>query len=270
MRSEHTINSLQSCVGKTANVKAWRIRLLAIIAVACTAVAFSAEAATTSIVGRVFNLPSPGNSDTGIVRIYNTGSVAGPVTATLYDQTGAVLGTADTTLAASLAAKGVLVLSDSDLATSFGVASWSGRAWMEIKTTLAAGTLLMQNLVRSTTLTNMSCVSDTVSLNIPAVGNTDQPFIRLYNVGTTSGAVRGTLYDQSGNVLGNPNSTLVSSLAGKAVAALAAADVQAATGASTWSGRAWLSITADFGSNLKIMNLIRDSSNTLNNMSCVF
>ena len=35
-----------------------------------------------------------------------------------------------------------------------------------------------------------------------------------------------------------------------------------------WTGRAWMDVTADFGSDLKIMNLIRDPSNTLNNMSC--
>jgi hypothetical protein len=237
---------------------------------AATVTILDGQTSQLILAGRLFNLPSPDNSDSGILRIYNGGSLPGLVTGTLYDQNGNVLGTADLTLTTSLAAKGALVLASSDLAARLGVNTWAGRAWIEIKSTLPAGTLLLQNLVRSTTLTNMSCVSDSVALNIPAVGNTDQAFIRLYNVGSTAGAIRGTLYDQSGSVLGNANSTLVSSLAGKAVTVLTADVIQSATGAPTWTGRAWLSMTADFGSNLKIMNLIRDSSNTLNNMSCVF
>ena len=228
------------------------------------------QSAQLSLVGRLYNVPSPDNPDLAYLRIYNIGTFSGPVAGTLYDQNGTMLGTADLALSASLPAKGVLVLSSADVAARFGVTAWSGRAWMELKSSLPAGTLLFQNLIRSASLTNMSCVSDSVALNIPAVSNTDQAFLRLYNVGATSGAVRGTLYDQSGNVLGNPNSTLVTSLGAKAVSVLSAANIQNATGAPTWTGRAWLTLAADFGSNLKIMNLIRDASNTLNNMSCVF
>jgi hypothetical protein len=221
-------------------------------------------------VGQLYNIAAPDNADSAYLRFYNSGTSAGTVSATLYDQNGVVLGTQGRVLTANLPANGVLALASADIANQFGVATWSGRAWMEVTTSLPDGSLLMQNLVRSSTLTNMTCVSDRVAVNIPAGGNTDQAFVRLYNVGSSGGAVRGTLYDQDGNILGGANSILLPSLAGKAVAVLTADMIQAATGASGWGGRAWLDLSADFGSNLKIMNLIRDPSNTLNDMSCAF
>ncbi len=219
---------------------------------------------------QLLSIPTPGSGDVGFLRFYNSGSTSGTVVGTLYDQTGATLGTPGTVLSSALAAKAVLVLSSTDVATAFGVTSWTGRAWMEVSSSLPAGALLAQNLIRSTALTNMSCASDRYALNIPAAGNTDQGFVRLYNTGTTSGAVRGTLYDPTGVVLGSANSVLVPALGAKGVSVLTAADIQLSTGAAPWSGRAWLDVSADFGSSLKVMNLVRDSSNTLNNMSCAF
>jgi hypothetical protein len=227
------------------------------------------QAGQLSTVGQLFNIPGPGNADSAFLRFVNLGSTGIPVAATLYDQSGTMLGTQDLALTAGLPAKGVLVLATTDIAALFGVSSWTGRAWMEVRSTAPAGTLQMQNLVRSTSLTNMSCVSDRYALNLPAVGNADQAFVRLYNIGSSAGAVRGTLYDQSGAVLGNPNSVIQANLGAKSVSVLTADQIQSATGAPGWTGRAWLDLSADFGAGLKIMNLIRDSSNTLNNMSCV-
>ena len=147
---------------------------------------------------QLLSIPTPGSGDVGFLRFYNSGSTSGTVVGTLYDQTGATLGTPGTVLSSALAAKAVLVLSSTDVATAFGVTSWTGRAWMEVSSSLPAGALLAQNLIRSTALTNMSCASDRYALNIPAAGNTDQGFVRLYNTGTTSGAVRGHYNPQPG------------------------------------------------------------------------
>ena len=116
----------------------------------------------------------------------------------------------------------------------------------------------------------MSCVSDRYAHNIPAPGNVDQPFVRFYNTGSSAGAVRATLRDQNGNVLGAPNSVLIPSLGAKGVSVMTSTDIASAFAVPGWTGRAWMEVTADFGSDLKIMNLIRDPSNTLNNMSCEY
>jgi len=102
--------------------------------------------------------------------------------------------------------------------------------------------------------------------NIPSPQNPDQPFIRLYNPSSSAGAVRGILYDQNGNRLGRGRVVLVPSLAAKAVKVLTAAEIASAFGVSTWPGRAWMELEADF-SGLRAMNLIRSS--LLLNMSCV-
>ncbi len=80
----------------------------------------------------LFTIPTPGSGDVGFLRFYNSGSTSGTVVGTLYDQTGATLGTPGTVLSSALAAKAVLVLSSTDVATAFGVTSWTGRAWMEV------------------------------------------------------------------------------------------------------------------------------------------
>jgi hypothetical protein len=90
----------------------------------------------------------------------------------------------------------------------------------------------------------------------------------MYNPSTTAGAVRGTLYDEGGNVLGTANSVLISTLAANSVQTLASTELAAAFGISTWTGKAWMSLTSDF-TGLKIMNTLRDlSTNTLVNVSC--
>jgi len=219
---------------------------------------------------RIYNIPGPGNADVAYVRLYNFGASSGSVTGTLYDQTGNVLGTPNAVLTNSLPAGGVVVLSSSDIAGLFGIPSWSGRAWMAVNSTLPAGDLHVQNLIRSTILTNMSCVSDRYAHNLPAPDNVDQPFVRFYNTGSSAGAVRGMLRDQNGNVLGTPNSVLVPSLGANGVAVMTSTDIANSFAIPGWTGRAWMEVTADFASDLKIMNLIRDPSNTLNNMSCEF
>ncbi|MDA8254144.1 MAG: S8 family serine peptidase [Betaproteobacteria bacterium] len=102
--------------------------------------------------------------------------------------------------------------------------------------------------------------------NIPSPSNSDQPFIRIYNTSNLVGAVRITLYDQSGNILGNPSSLLVSSMQANSVQVFTASDLAAAVGVNDWAGRAWMVVQPDV-STLRVENLIR--SGLLINMSCM-
>ena len=227
---------------------------------------FASPSLTFTTVGAVYNIPSPDASDKGYLRVYNTTNTSGYVGITLYDTGGAILGTASYTMPAY----GVQVLSSNDLSTRFGVSAWSGRAWAEISTTLPTNGLAILNTVRSAALSNMSCVANRFALVIPPPGNSDTAYIRFYNIGSSTGAIRGTLRDENGNTLGGANQILVSALGAKSVAVLDASQIKTMVGAPIWSGKAWLDASADFGSNLKIMNTVRDASGTLNNMSCAF
>jgi hypothetical protein len=96
-------------------------------------------------------------------------------------------------------------------------------------------------------------------LNIPAVGNADQPFIRFYNTSSQPTQVRATLYGQDGKVIGTENSLLFSALKANDVEILDAAKLQAKVGATApWTGRAWLLIQADVDKEaFKVQAMIR-------------
>jgi hypothetical protein len=74
---------------------------------------------------------------------------------------------------------------------------------------------------------------------------TDMTYIRLYNMGTTTGRVRGTLYDQNGAVLGTANSVLVDAIAPNVVSVLSSTTLATIMGVSTWPGKAWLQIEGE-------------------------
>lgn len=96
-------------------------------------------------------------------------------------------------------------------------------------------------------------------LNIPAIGNADQAFIRFYNTSSLPTKVRGTLYGQDGKEIGTPNSVLFEALKSNDVEILDAAKLQAKVGATApWTGRAWLLIQADVDKEaFKVQAMIR-------------
>jgi len=67
----------------------------------------------------VMNLPRSTDTDAGFLRVYNTSSLAGAVTATVYDQAGTALKT-NCSLSTSLAANGALVMTAAQVETACG------------------------------------------------------------------------------------------------------------------------------------------------------
>jgi hypothetical protein len=124
------------------------------------------------------------------------------------------------------------------------------------------------SLPSSTIATIIRNGSATRALNIPAANNADQVFIRITNTSTLAGKVYGTLYDQSGNVLGTSNSVLAdaATFVPNATVVFAASDLKTKLGiASDWSGRAQLQITAETTA-IRAQNTIRASNGTLVNV----
>lgn len=98
---------------------------------------------------KVLNIPAPENgTDQAYIRLYNMGANAGKIFGTLYSQdVGTVLGSANVMLVDGLVPNGVTVLNAAQLATKFGVATWPGRAWLQIESEVKG--LRVQALIRS-------------------------------------------------------------------------------------------------------------------------
>lgn len=107
---------------------------------------------------KLYNIPPPGGSDKGFVRITNKTASAGKIVGTMYNQDGQLLGTANTVLVETLQPNQTVVFTETQLAALF--ANWTtGRARIVINAELTG--MEIMGLVRSAngTLTNMSSVA---------------------------------------------------------------------------------------------------------------
>ncbi|HEY8095437.1 MAG TPA: hypothetical protein VIE65_05005, partial [Methylobacter sp.] len=188
---------------------------------------------------------------------------------TLYAENGSVLGVANSPLGnIPIPANGVMTLSESDIAALVNSATWTGRAWLQVSSSVSG--LLVLPFTRQTTNMEMSCAAtDGIFFNIPdATNGQDQPVLRIYNTSSSAGTVNGTLYDQSGNVLGVANSLLITAMPAKSVTTYSPAALAAAIGVSSWTGRARLQLSSQL-SGLVEMNILQDvASGMWSNMSC--
>lgn len=103
----------------------------------------------------VLNMPRSLDTDAGFLRVYNTSTLAGGVTATVYDQAGTALAT-NCTLTASLGANSALVMTAAQVETACGFAApATGRYRLDING--AMPTMSAQAFARSAgVLTNIS------------------------------------------------------------------------------------------------------------------
>lgn len=112
------------------------------------------------------NVTSPDNADQTYVRISNvSGTAHGKVTGTLYAQDGSMIGAEDTLLVADLLARQTEVLSAAQLATKFGVTTWTGRAKLVIVAEIPASALRVQNMIRTANGTLVNVGGDTSTNN---------------------------------------------------------------------------------------------------------
>jgi len=105
----------------------------------------------------LMNMPRSNDTDAGYLRVYNTSTIAGAITATIYSQAGATLGTANCTLSSSLAAGAALVMTAAQLETACGITptAVTGRYRMDIAG--AIPTMKAQMFARSAgVLTNVT------------------------------------------------------------------------------------------------------------------
>lgn len=103
----------------------------------------------------LLNMPRSTDTDAGFLRVYNTSTIAGAITATIYDQNGTALAT-NCSLSSSLAAGAALVMSAAQIETACGfTVPTTGRYRLEVAG--AIPTMKGQMFARSAgVLTNVS------------------------------------------------------------------------------------------------------------------
>ena len=112
-----------------------------------------------------------------------------------------------------------------------------------------------------------NCVRQDQGLNIGGFDQTDITYVRFINIGDTPIAnIRGSLYDTSGNVVGQTNPVLIDELPAKAHAWRNRNQLSDIIG-DTWNGTASLKIISPH-SNLRLLNLNYINSETFFNFSC--
>ncbi len=200
------------------------------------------------------------------LHIVNTSSGSQAFTGTLYNGNGDQLGSADVSLhTGTIAAHGRLILNATQLETLFGVSAWVGPAMLVVKGT--SNFELMSKLASPSGLvSNTNCVKEDRALNIEGIDSSNFTYVRFVNTTDTAfGAVKGTLYDKNGSVIGASDVELLSGLAPRQAVWVNRDNFSTLVGA-TWNGEAMLEVTAIQG--LKLLNLNLVNNETFFNFSC--
>ena len=199
--------------------------------------------------------------------LVNTSSEGQQFTGTLYDKDGLQLGATEQALhEGDVAPKGRIILSSSAIETAFEVPPWSGPAILEVQGT---GTFdLMTKLTSPSTLaSNTNCVRREQVHNLLGMDSPDLTYVRFINTGlSTLTNIRGSLYNESGELIGNQDPILVESLQPKAQVWRTRDDLIGRTG-EAWNGVASLKIKAS-PQDLRLLNLNFVNKETFFNFSC--
>ena len=198
--------------------------------------------------------------------IVNTSDTAQQFTATLYDGAGKQLGEASLALSqVETPSRGRLVVTSDDLELLFGVSAWSGPAVLEITGT-ASFEVMSKLTSPSGLVSNTNCVRQNSVHNIEGFDSPSGSFIRIINTGDSPIVeVIGTLYDQSGEVIGGERRLLLKQLGAKASEWVTRDRLSIVFG-DTWNGEAYLEIINP-DEDLRLLNL-NYSDSTFFNFSC--
>ncbi len=230
--------------------------------------AFPADASKSSRVYRATQFLQTTSTSANVtsIHIINSSGVSQTFTGSLYNGSGERLGAVDVALSASpVSPNGRLVLSSSDLEKLVGADPWSGPAMLEVSGK-ARFDLMAKLISPSGLVSNTNCVRENRVLNIEPYGSSNQTFIRFINTGDTAiGAIKGTLYDSAGAVIGSPDTQLLSGLAAKEAVWITRQQFADLTGVQ-WQTVAMLEVDTHAG--LKLLNLNLVNGETFFNFSC--
>lgn len=216
---------------------------------------------------RVYLMTNSNSQNISETHFINTGAEAIDFSGTLYGGSGDRLGDAASRLHdVSVPPGGRVVLSAADLETRTTTDAWSGPAILEVDSD--SDFELMTRLTSpSGLISNTNCVRRNDVQNIEGFDSVNRTFVRFINQGDTNiGSISGTMYDQSGTVIGAANTELLTSLAAKEAVWLTRESLSTLIGA-TWDGEASLVIDSP-DDDLRLLNLNFVNDETFFNFSC--
>jgi len=211
----------------------------------------------------LYNLPASTNAEQANIVLINTSDKIQPVTATLYADSGQILGKANTILA-DVAARGIFTLSIKQLELLVYTVPWTNHvAKLQITSPLTEIKAMATLLSNDATVMNLTPTHDNAAFNVPGATNLDQAFVYVSNTTNSSVQVQATLYHQDGYLLGNSNTILANTLAPQATQLFSVSELEKIFNVPTWQKRARLMITSPT-TGIKVMTLIRNSSGVSN------
>ena len=217
--------------------------------------------------GRVYLQTTSTSQNVSATHLVNTSDVAQQLTGTLYGSDGSQVGIANQPLhSGTIPSKGRVIISSEDIESAFNISPWSGPAMLEV-----SGSNSFELMTKLTSpsglISNTNCVRQGQVHNISGFDQTDMTYVRFINIGDTPiSNIRGSLYDDAGNVVGAVNPVLIDELPAKAQVWRNRNQLSDLIG-DTWNGTASLKIdNAD--SNLRLLNLNFINNETFFNFSC--
>jgi hypothetical protein len=159
-----------------------------------------------------------------------------------------------------------VIISSEDIESAFNISPWSGPAMLEVSGT-ESFELMTKLTSPSGLISNTNCVRQDQVHNIGGFDQTDVTYVRFINIGDTPiSNIRGSLYDDAGNVVGAVNPVLIDELPAKAHVWLNRDQLSDLIG-DTWNGTASLKIN-NADDNLRLLNLNFINNETFFNFSC--
>ena len=219
---------------------------------------------------RVVNIEGFESTNRTFVRFINTGSSdLGPITGTLYDTNGDVIGTPGVTLLDSLKAKGQTWINREGFSQLVG-SEWNGEAMLEVDGQSGLK-LLNLNFVNNETFFNFSCFQDNdnpwIYLQTNSASN-NVSLTHIINTDDTQQQFTGTLYNGSGEQQGIANQPLHSGMIpsrGRAI--ISSEDLESVFGVSAWPGPAIIKV--DGIGSFELMTRLTSPSLLVSNTNCV-
>jgi YD repeat-containing protein len=203
----------------------------------------AAGASTPSTRNALLINASTNSDSTSIVRLLNLDFGSGAITATAYNEAGAIVGKAGSVLG-MLGSNQAMTLSSAQLEAALGYTPTSGIAKYRIVFNADVPTFELVNFLAkvtggSLTLGQMQTDSriassaTTVTRNVLFANSSTSPnktsVVRLINLGDQSGSVSATAYNEAGSMVGAAN-TVVATIAGQQMLTFTSAQLESILG----------------------------------------
>ena len=218
----------------------------------------------------VHNVEGFDSANRTFVRFINIGNTTiTDIRGGLTDSTGSVIGASNVELLATLDPYEAVWLNRENLSSLIG-AEWNGVASLATTTAIPNLRLLNLNFVNNETFFNFSCFESSKSARVYLMTNSNSANIsetHIINTSSDPATYEGTVYEGSGEQLGNTSPLHTGAIEPGARVVLTASEIESATGAQAWPGPAMIDISSS--GSFELMVKLTSPSGLISNTNCV-